>query len=720
MNKKRSKNSGTLSSSQIKSKITKLYTQNPKKRYTAKQIIKRLKLSNSYDSVNDAMEKLAQEGILFSLGNGRYKIDKFMNVAKANDTLPSQTYIGKVDLTRSGAAYIVSDDAEMDIYVSARNTNGAYDGDLVKVKVPSLPGRRKPEGKIIEIIERKTTHILGVLKKYKRFAVVTHLGIENVPEVHLKLDQVKEVPENTAMVVEITDWGMGQNKAIWGKISRILEDASDNEIAMQSIIYANGFELEFPKEVLKEAKDIVDKISLQEIDRRRDFREITTMTIDPLTAKDFDDALSVQFLENDQVEIGIHIADVSHYVKEGSYMDKEALERSTSVYLVDRVVPMLPERLSNDLCSLNPNTDKLTFSASFVFDKNYKLSKSWFGKGIIHSDKRYVYEEAQEVINNDKGPHLKELKLLNKIAKKLRAKRFKQGSLNFESDEVYFELNEKAEPVAVKVKQRVDTHLLIEEFMLLANRKVAEYIGKKSKNEIPFVYRVHDEPDPDKLANFAAFAKEMGVHIQVENPKVIAKSFNDLALATVENPELKLLEPLAIRTMAKAEYSSDNIGHYGLAFTDYVHFTSPIRRYADVLVHRILEKNLIGEFRTDKAKLEMKCKHISAQERKATDAERESVKYKQVEFIKNHIGEEMEGVISGIIDRGLFVMLDGSRAEGMVSFNSLGESYDVAESRLYAIGRKSRRKFKAGEKVIVEILDADLDLRQIEFALIED
>lgn len=720
MTRRKRKKKGDLTSNELQERISKLYLKNPKKRYSAKQIIKKLRLNNSYDSVNSAMEKLVEKNFLFPISSGRYKLDKHMRVSQAVSNFPTPVYIGRVDLTRSGAAYIVSEESEVDIYVAARNTSGAFDGDIVKVEVPQIPGKRKPEGRIIEILERKTTHALGILKKYKRFAVVTHMGIENIPEVHLKLDQVEDIEENTPVVAEITDWGRGQNKAIWGKISKVMENASENDLAMQSIIYANGFEVEFPKEVLKEAKDIPNKISLQEIDRRRDFREVTTFTIDPLTAKDFDDALSVQYLENGEIEIGVHIADVTHYVREGSFLDQEALSRSTSVYLVDRVVPMLPERLSNDLCSLNPKTDRLTFSASFIFDKDFRIKENWFGKAIIHSDKRFVYEEAQESIDSKEGDFTKELQLLNQIAKKLRKKRFKYGSLNFESDEVYFELNEKAEPVAVKVKKRVDTHLLVEEFMLLANRKVAEFIQKKSKYEIPFVYRIHDEPDPDKLANFAAFAKEMGVDIQVDNPKVIAKSFNDLARNVEDNPELKLLESLAIRTMAKAAYSTENIGHYGLAFQDYVHFTSPIRRYADVLVHRILEKNLKGEFRTDKTKLEKKCKHISAQERKAIDAERESVKYKQVEFIQNHIGEEMEGMVSGIIDRGLFIMLDGSQAEGMVSFSSLGESYSVAESRLYAIGRRSKRIFKSGQKLRVEIIDADLDMRQIELELAED
>lgn len=719
MTRKRKKNKKkNISANQLQKIIANYFKKNPKKRVNAKQVIKKLRLPNSKDSVNHAFRELEKQGILYEIKEGRYKLNNRMPMGQAIKMVNTKTFIGKVDLTRSGAAYIVSPDSEIDIYVPARFTRGAFNDDLVKVEVPQIPGRIKPEGKIVEIIKRNTTHVIGVVNIFNKYASVIPVANPRLPEVHVKFKDLGKIIEGTFVVAEITDWGINQNKAVWGKIVRTLEKASENDIAMQSIIYSNGFEIEFPKEVLQETNDIPGDITQQEISRRRDFREITTFTIDPESAKDFDDALSYQELDNGVIEIGIHIADVTHYVKENSHLDKEALERSTSVYLVDRVVPMLPERLSNDLCSLNPEVDRLVFSAVFKFNEKLKVIDQWFGKGIIHSDKRFTYEEAQSVIDQKKGPFVKELLTLNKVSKYLRKERFKNGSINFESEEIYFELDDNAHPIALKVKDRIDTHMLIEDFMLLANRRVAAFISNKSKNPIPFVYRVHDLPNPDKLADFALFAKELGVHMNIDTPQNIARSFNSLAERTEKEEKLKLLEPLAIRTMSKAEYTTDNIGHYGLAFDHYAHFTSPIRRYADVLVHRLLEKNLKGEFRVKKDNLEAKCRHISAQERKANDAERESVKYKQVEYILDKIGTVQAGIISGIIDKGIFVMLEESRAEGLISFATMDESYEVDSSRLFATGRRSRSKFKMGDKVKVKVLDADLDTRLIDLELI--
>ena len=471
---------------------------------------------------------------------------------------------------------------------------------------------------------------------------------------------------------------------------------------------------------MDEAAAISREITTNEVARRRDMRGTTTFTIDPETAKDFDDALSFKQLENGNYEVGVHIADVAHYIEEGSALDKEALNRSTSVYLVDRVLPMLPEELSNDLCSLNPNEDKYTFSAIFEMKKNGKIKSEWFGRTVIHSNRRFTYEEAQERLESKKGDFQEELNILNKIHHNLREHRYKNGSISFESEEVRFILDDNGKPIDTYVKERKDAHMLVEDFMLLANRSVGKYISEKDKIEIPFVYRIHDEPNPDKLVDFAVFAKALGYKMHIDTPTQIAESFNALAAAAKENEQLKMLEPLAIRTMSKAEYSSENIGHYGLGFQYYSHFTSPIRRYSDVLTHRILFKNLEHKTeRVDKDALEQMCKHISIQERNATQAERESIKYKQVEYMEDQIGNTFNGRISGMIEKGIFVELLDSKAEGLIKFSSLTENYDVADSRLVATGRRTGDEIKMGDRVQVKVLGTNIDNRLIDFELLE-
>ncbi len=488
---------------------------------------------------------------------------------------------------------------------------------------------------------------------------------------------------------------------------------------MQSILYANGFDPVFSEEALAEASSMQGQISQEEIASRRDFRGVLTLTIDPATARDFDDAISFKILENGQIEVGVHIADVTHYLKEDSILDKEAFRRSTSVYLVDRVCPMLPEQLSNDLCSLNPNEDKLTFSAVFIFDAEKHIVHEWFGKTIIHSDKRFTYEEAQECIESGEGDYAIEIRQLNQLAGHLRTQRYKEGSISFESEEVQFVLADDGVPVSMYVRERKEAHMLIEDFMLLANRRVANYIASREKPEIPFIYRVHDLPDPDKLHDFALFAGELGFQFTLAKPDQIADSFNRLALAIQENPVLKLLEPLAIRTMSKAVYTTDNIGHYGLGFDFYTHFTSPIRRYSDVLVHRILFQNLFNTVRQDKVLLEQKAKHISDQEKRAADSERESVKFFQTLYISRFIGSEFEGVVSGIIEKGIFVQLLESKVEGLVTFDSMGDMFVLGPGRLKAVSRLSGDVFSIGQAVKVRITGADPDTRRTDMALVE-
>ncbi|MBK6784754.1 MAG: RNB domain-containing ribonuclease [Saprospiraceae bacterium] len=451
--------------------------------------------------------------------------------------------------------------------------------------------------------------------------------------------------------------------------------------------------------------------------KKTGFQRKICFTIDPLTAKDFDDALSLHQLENGHFEIGIHIADVTHFLDENSELDKEAFTRSTSVYIADRVCPMLPEELSNHLCSLTPNEDKYTFSAVFEMDEEGRIFNEWFGKTIIHSCRRFTYEEAQERIENEEGDYANEINLLNHIAKKLRKIRFDNGSISFESDEVQFVYDTHMVPLEIKIRERKDAHMLVEDFMLLANKKVAEYMYKLATPAIPYIYRIHDLPNPEKLSDFADYAKELGFTFYGKTPSSITDSFNRLAKEISENETLKLLEPMAIRTMSKAEYSPHNIGHYGLGFDFYTHFTSPIRRYADVIAHRVLYKNLEGSFRADLKDLEQKTKHISLQERKAMDAERESIKYKLVEYMSFHIGEKYEGVVSGMIEKGIFIEILETKAEGFIPFDDLPGTYVLAENKFRAWEKRGKDDFYIGKKIWVMVLDANKNTQKIQLKI---
>lgn len=694
---------------------------NPSKKFNAKQIIEKLGITNTRDQVHHLMVELEKKGLIIHNKEGKYHWNKTNTMEASHAAYNVKTFTGEIDVIKSGAAYVIIPDQEQDVYIPSRYLNGAMNRDTVKIEVPQIKSKRKPEGKVLEIVKRYLTQSIGTIRIFNQYAIVFPELANQFPEVLVKLTDLNEAKDGDNVVVKITAWGAHKSKAIWGKVSKILDKNDENDIAMNSILMSNGFDIEFPEAVLEETLLIEGVMSQKEIDKRRDFRSVTTFTIDPDTARDFDDALSFyEDKEKNTIEVGVHIADVTHYVKENSSLDKEALKRSTSVYLVDRVCPMLPEKLSNDLCSLNPNEDKFTFSAVFTFDARLKIIDRWFGKTVIHSDRRFTYEEAQEILTTQKGEFAYELNTLNKIAHKLRKDRFKNGSINFDSEEIKFILDENNKPVGVFTKERKDAHLLIEDFMLLANKEVATYMFKKRKPEIPFIYRIHDEPDYSRILDFALFAKEFGFQMKVDSPDNIIKSFNALAEAKDKNPALKMLEPLAIRTMAKAEYSSKNIGHYGLAFDFYSHFTSPIRRYSDVIAHRILFENLNDtELRVDKELLEARCKHISKQERKAMDAERESIKYKQVEFMLQRVGQVFDGTISGMIERGIFVEVLDVKAEGMIPFKTMGEPYVLGPSKLKAISKISGHEIRMGDTVKVKLIDADLTARQLEFRLIE-
>jgi ribonuclease R len=710
-----------LNAQELSKAILKFFKTYPKKRLNAKQLINKLKISNSKDSVNHTLFGMQKKGILFMLEDGRFRLDKFNNADGSGSggrksSSPRTRHVGTVDMTRKGSAYIVCEDLEEDVYVPAKNLGGALKGDKVEIEKFLARGRRRPE-----VLVRAIDHFIGTLQLTKKMGKLIPDRLDVPFEIMVRLTDILGAEDGDKVVVKVTEWPTKSHHQPFGYVTTSLGSEGGNDMEMNTILINNGFNITFPEPVDAEANVLSTEITKKEIGRRRDMREVTTFTIDPDTAKDFDDALSLEYLEDDQFEIGIHIADVSHYVKPGTMLDDEAFKRSTSVYLVDRVAPMLPEKLSNELCSLRPHEDKLTFSAVFTFDKKGKVIDRWFGKTITHSDRRFTYEEAQEVIETKEGDYVEEMLKMNEVAKKLRKKKFKNGAIAFESDEVKFKLDEKGKPISLYVKERKEAHMLVEDFMLLANKEVAMFIAKKGEgHEIPFVYRVHDTPDPDKVGNLALFAKEMGFHMEFQTPRQIADSYNRLAKAAQKDDALKMLQPLAIRTMSKAVYTTENIGHYGLGFDHYSHFTSPIRRYSDVLTHRILEKNLTETVRVKKALLEEKCVHISAQERKAMTAERESIKYKQVEFIMDHVGEFFEGRISGMIDRGLFVELVESRCEGMVAFDTLYDNFEVAESRLRAVGRRTKEVFKMGQIIQVKVLSADLERREIEMELMEE
>lgn len=714
MRKTTKKKTGKLNPNDLKRSILALFRRQSKKRYNAKQIQQKLKVKNTKTSIQEVLNKLEKDQSIVALSKEKYKLNN-----QSSNSADSSTVVGYVDMTRNGSAYIVCENMEDDIYVPARKLNYALNGDKVEVKFTVEAGRSRLNGEVVKVLERKTEYFIGTLRLSARFGFVIPDNPNMFTDIYVPLEDLNGAKDGEKVVTRVVKWQTDKMKSPIGTITESLGKAGSSDIEMKSILIQNGFELSFPPEVMEESEALSEKISEAEIARRRDFRKTLTFTIDPDTAKDFDDALSLAYLDDGTYEVGIHIADVTHYVREGSALDKEAYKRSTSVYLVDRVLPMLPEKISNVLCSLRPNEEKLTFSAVFTFDKNDKIIKEWFGKGVIFSDRRFTYGEAQAVLEAGEGELAAELKKLNQLAKKLRKQRFKEGSVDFDMPEVKFELDEEGVPVSVYIKERKDSNMLIEDFMLLANRRVAAKIGKR-ENPVPFVYRIHDLPDMMKVGDFIKFAQALGYKMNIQTPEQIAKAYTQLLQDTKTRPELKVLEPLAIRTMSKAVYSSDNIGHYGLGFSYYSHFTSPIRRYADVLVHRIFEKNLQERYAVKQAELEEMCNHISRQERKATDAERQSVKYKQVEFMTKRIGEVFTGVISGMIDKGFFVELVDNFCEGMVSFSNLAESYQLDDSRLFAVGNITNQKIKMGDVVRVRILSANLQTRKIDMELVDD
>ena len=627
-------------------------------------------------------------------------------------------YKGVLEVTRSGMGFVVVSGLETDILVRPNDFNTAMHGDTVRVHVDPLKSGRRMQGTVVDVLERKQIEFVGKLEMNKGFAFFVAEGNKKIPDIFIPQSNFNNAEEGNRVVVRITEWEKDSKKRPVGEVINILNEADANDVAMKEILLENGFPIEFPDEVLEEAARMPETISQEEISRRKDFREILTFTIDPVDAKDFDDALSIRVLKTGNYEIGVHIADVSHYVLPGTALDDMAYQKATSVYLPDRVNPMLPEHISNVLCSLRPNEDKLTFSAVFQMTPKGQVKQYWVGKTVIHSDQRFTYEEVQEIIEKEDGLYRDEILLLNNIAQRLRKKRFDAGAINFSSTEVRFKLDEKAKPIGIVVKESKEAHQLIEEFMLLANRYVAENVSKieVNKKPLPFPYRVHDLPSEEKLLPFMAFAKKFGHKFDTSSPEKIAESFNTMLSDVQGKPEQHVLEQLGIRTMAKAVYTAENIGHYGLGFQHYCHFTSPIRRYPDVMVHRVLEEVINKTIKPDK-KMEQKCKHCSERERAAMDAERAANKYKQVEYMQGFLGEEFEGVISGVAAFGFWVETVEYKCEGMVSISSLAEydEFRLVDTDYSLVGMRSGRKFRMGDRVRIKVVAASLEKRQLDY-----
>lgn len=625
-------------------------------------------------------------------------------------------YKGTLDITRSGMGFVIVPNQETDILIRPADFNTAMHGDSVLVKIKPGGGRRL-QGEVVEVMERKRVEFIGQLQVSENFAFFVAESDKPMPDLFIPLNQLNNAKNGDRVVARLVKWDTKDKRPV-GEVISILDAENSNDAAMKEILLENGFPLDFPDDALEVAARIPDQITESEIKNRKDVRDILTFTIDPVDAKDFDDALSFREIKQGLYEIGVHIADVSHYVEPNTALDKAAYQKATSVYLPDRVNPMLPEHISNVLCSLRPNEDKLTFSAIFQINSKAEVKQYWLGRTIMHSDRRYTYEEAQEIIETKEGDHAATILILNELAQKMRKKRFNKGAINFSSQEVRFKLDEKGDPIGIVIKESKEAHQLIEEFMLLANRYVAEHVSKIKVNNkpLPFPYRIHDTPDEEKLLPFIAFANKFGHKFDSSSPEKIAESFNQLLKDVNGRPEQHVLEQLGIRTMAKAKYTTENIGHYGLGFEFYCHFTSPIRRYPDVMVHRLLQEILDEKLVADK-KLEERCQHCSERERAAMEAERAANKYKQVQFMQNHVGEEFDGVISGVASFGFWVETVEHKCEGLVSVNSLLE-YDEfrhAESDYSLVGMRSGKKFRMGDKVRIQVAAANLLKRQLDY-----
>ncbi len=646
----------------------------------------------------------------------------------------SKYHKGIFDLSSKGSGYVISEDFEQDIYIPSNKTLGALSGDEVEFYVHNRKKKGRSEGEITQIIKRSKTEFVGIIQINKNFAFVVPDDRKMPVDIYVPLKKTKNAKEGQKVVVKVVEW---QSKAECptGKVVEILGDAGDHQTEIHAILAAYGLPYKFEKKIEDFANALDTSITEEEIQKRRDMRAILTFTIDPKDAKDFDDALSFQVLENGNYEVGIHIADVSHYLKEGTILDDEAYERATSVYLVDRVVPMLPEVLSNNACSLRPLEEKYTFSAVFELDSKANLINQWFGRTVTYSDARFSYEEAQYIIENNTVDIPKHIALnndgyktshsikdaittLDQLAKILRVERMTNGAISFDKVEVKFNLTALNEPAGVYFKTSKDANKLIEEFMLLANKKVAEFIGKQSPKKT-FIYRIHDVPDQQKLESLQRVVSQFGHQINIKDPNQISTSLNKLLGSVVGKKEQNLVDTLTIRCMSKAEYSTQNIGHYGLSFDHYSHFTSPIRRYPDVMAHRLLQHYLDGNKTASASSFEEKCKHSSAMENLATKAERDSIKYMQIKYMQNKKDTTFIGVISGVTEWGMYVEIIENKCEGMIRIRDIKGDYFTFDKDNYAlVGERTKQKYQLGDQVQVHVKNADLIKRHLDFNLV--
>ncbi|MNK31810.1 Ribonuclease R [compost metagenome] len=694
--------------------VSDVFEKNNNQLLNYKQVSAKLNLNDqeSRETILEILKEGKNNGIFLEPEKGKFKLKELQNFI-----------IGTVDMTADGSAYIVPEDEfEKDIFVAPRKLKNALHGDTVKAYVFAKKSGRKNDGEVIEIIKRAKSDFTGVIKISDRFAFVIADDKKMMHDIFVPLADTHGAKSGQRVLVTLSDWPESAKNPI-GIVKHVLGNQGENNTEMNAILAQYGFPLEFPSQVEREANAIPEEIPAAEIAKRKDFRNVLTFTIDPADAKDFDDAISYQKLPNGNHEIGVHIADVSHYVIQGSELDKEAYSRATSVYLVDRVIPMLPERLSNGVCSLRPHEDKLCFAAVFELDEQANIQNEWYGRTVIHSDRRFAYEEAQEVIENKTGDYAIEILKLNELAYILRDRKFKNGAISFESTEVKFKLDETGKPIGVYVKERKDAHKLIEDYMLLANRKVAEFIAKKSKGKqkLTFIYRVHDSPNMETLNTFANFASRFGYKINTKSDKEIAKSLNHLMSEVEGKKEQNILTSLAIRSMAKAIYTTKKTSHYGLAFEYYTHFTSPIRRYPDVMAHRLLQTYLDGGKSADMEFYEVASVHSSAMEKRAADAERASIKYKQAEYLENNIGTAYKGIISGVTEWGMYVEIEENKCEGMIRLRDISDDFYVLDEKNYCIvGQRKKKKYQLGDEVMIRVKKVDLSKRQIDFTLIPD
>ena len=721
MSKKKQNPQANVARNEFTNRVFKLFSDNSDNSYNFRQTAGQLGITDKRekDQVRSILEQLCTQGSLVEMNRGKYKLNPKLvtAIAKAN------TVTGIVDMKATGKAYIISPDLPEDVFIESNNTNHALNGDKVKVHLFPKRKDRRPEGVIVEIVERAKKQFVGIVHVSKRFAfLVPDSQLINV-DIYIPLTALKGAKHGQKAVALITEWPEKATNPI-GEIIHVLGQPGENNVEMNAILAEFDFPLEFPKAAEAEALRIKNEVAPEELAKRRDFRGIWTCTIDPLDAKDFDDALSLQKLPDGNWEVGVHIADVSHYVTPGSAIDTEAYERGTSIYLVDRTIPMLPEQLSNLVCSLRPDEEKLCFSAVFKLNAKAEILEEWFGRTVIKSDRRYAYEEVQVIIEGAEGDFKNELMTLHNLSSKLREERFKKGSIAFKSQEVKFKLDEKGKPIGVMIKEQKEANYPIEDFMLLANRRVAERIATRKNKEgeaKTFVYRVHDEPNPEKLIRFSEFLKKLGYDFQTSSRKSITTSFNQLFDKILGKGEENMIETIAIRTMARAEYTTHNIGHYGLSFRYYTHFTSPIRRYPDLMVHRLLQWYLDEKPSASESEYDEKCKHTSDMERKAMEAERASVKYKQAEYLMDRIGEEFDGLISGVSKWGIFVELTESKCEGMVSLRLMNDDfYYLDEENYRIIGQRWGKIYRLGDNIRIKVKKIDLQKKQMDFDLVRN